>query len=127
MWLPYGNLITQILEHAGFNFEKEEFVEHVPKIGETVLISMKYEIINEKLTENTSNENKTNANDQEEPLDLEYFDYNMSQLPITGDLLKVIIQKNDTTNEKTDFITRQFVKDQELTSQNLFLNDDFDE
>ena len=109
MWLPYGNLITQILEHAGFNFEKEEFVEHVPKIGETVLISMKYEIINEKLTENTSNENKTNANDQE-PLDLEDFDYIIPHLLSIEDLLKVNIKKIDITNDKIDYITRDFIK-----------------
>lgn len=48
--LPYGNMITKILEHTRFNFGEESYIQDVTKIGKLVLAGMKYEIINEKKT-----------------------------------------------------------------------------
>lgn len=107
--LPYANLITKTLEHTRFNFEEDEFAEDVTKIGETVLATMRYEIIDGNLIENTSNEKKSKMDDQEAPLDVEDFDSDIPQLPSYEDILKVIIMKLDTTNDEIDFITRHFI------------------
>lgn len=56
MCLPYGNLIKKILEHTGFNFGNEEFVEDVTKIKEAVLATIRYEIIHGKVTKKPSKE-----------------------------------------------------------------------
>lgn len=42
MCLPYGNLITKILEHKEFNFESEKFEKNVTKIWEEALTAMRY-------------------------------------------------------------------------------------
>lgn len=49
--LPYGNLITKIPEHVVFNYGEEEYVEDATKIGKAVLTTMRYEIIDGKVTE----------------------------------------------------------------------------
>lgn len=72
--LPYANLITKILEYTRFNFEEDEFAEDVTKIGETVLATMRYEIIDGNLIENPSNEKKSKMDDQEAPFNVEDFD-----------------------------------------------------
>lgn len=40
MWLSYGELITKILEHCGFDFEKEESEENSTRIGRHTLGQM---------------------------------------------------------------------------------------
>lgn len=46
MWkgicLPYTSLVTNVLEHVGYNFEEEEYTEYVTKIGEATLGSTRY-------------------------------------------------------------------------------------
>lgn len=44
-----------ILEHTGISFGEEDYIEDVIKTGKLVLVTMKYEIINGKMTENPSN------------------------------------------------------------------------
>lgn len=59
----YGNLVTKILEEIGYNFGDEKFNEEPTKIRKYVLPSMKYEIVNEGVTEKyLSNEKKRIAN-----------------------------------------------------------------
>lgn len=47
--LPYGNLITKIMEHTGFNFWEEYYIKDATKIGKLVLATMEYEIIDGKV------------------------------------------------------------------------------
>lgn len=68
---------------------------------------MRYEIINGKVIENPSNGKKRKVDDQESPIDLEYFDYIIPQLK---NLLKVIIKKLDMKYDKINFIIRHFIK-----------------
>lgn len=75
---------------------------------------MKYDIINGKVTEKLSKENKITVYDQKALVDMEYFDYMISQLPSIEDLLKVIIKYIDITNNNINFITRHLIKDQVL-------------
>lgn len=63
------------------------------------------------MTEKTSSENKRKDNDQESPLELDYFDHTIPQLPLTKELLKVMIVKINVINNKIDFITRHFIPD----------------
>lgn len=37
IFLPYGDLVTKILEHVWYNFEGEEFVQDIIKIEESTL------------------------------------------------------------------------------------------
>lgn len=53
-FLPYGNLVTKILEETGYNFGDEEFKGETTIIGNFVLPSMKFEIINGRITEKPS-------------------------------------------------------------------------
>lgn len=127
MCLPYGNLIIKILEHTEFNFENEELVEDVTKIGEPVLEIMRYEIIYEKVIVKPSKENKRNMDNQETRTDLEDLDYDIPQLPLTKHLLKIIIKKLYMINDKIDFLTRHFIKDPRQLPSYLSMDDDFDE
>lgn len=73
-----------------------------------------------------SNEKKIEVDDQEEPIDLEDFDYIIPHLSSIEDLLKVTIKKIDITNDKIDYITRDFIKNQTQLPWDLFLDNDFD-
>lgn len=59
-----------ILQHTGFNFGEEEYVEDVTKIGKSVLTIMTYKIIDGKLIEKLSYENKRKMDNQETHIDL---------------------------------------------------------
>lgn len=58
MCLPYGYLITKNLEHVRFNFEEEEVVQDVTKIGEATLGLMWYENVNEEIFQKPHRGNK---------------------------------------------------------------------
>lgn len=50
IYLPYGNLITKIQEDTWYNFGDEEFKEKTTKIGKSILSSMKFDMVNGKIT-----------------------------------------------------------------------------
>lgn len=52
--LPYGNLITKIMEDTRYNFGDEEFKEEKTKIGKSIPPSMKFKMVNVKITKNLS-------------------------------------------------------------------------
>ena len=66
-------------------------------------------------------------NDQEALVDLEDFDYDIPQLPIAEDLLKIIIKKLNKINDKIDFLTHHFIQDLGKLTQYFFMHDYFDE
>lgn len=45
-WFPYGDLVTKILEHFGFNLEEEESQKNLTVIGKFALGKMWIEINN---------------------------------------------------------------------------------
>lgn len=54
--LPYGNLITKILEHTDFNFRNKKFLEDVTNIEEVYLEITRYGIIDGNVIEKPSKE-----------------------------------------------------------------------
>lgn len=58
IFLPYGNLVTNIMEYTRFNFGNEVFGEDVTKIGQTTLAKIRYENIDGKLIEKHFKEKK---------------------------------------------------------------------
>lgn len=109
-----------------FNFGEEEFVEDVTKLW-AILATIRCEIIEAKVIEKPSNKKKRKVDNLKAPIDLEDFDYIIPHLPSTEDILKVIIKKHDMTNDKIDFITRDFIKDPTHLPREFVLDDDFDE
>lgn len=73
--LTYGNLLTKILEDTEYNFKDEKYKEETTKIGNSVIPSIQFEIINGKVTENpSSGEKKIKINDKETPMEIYGFD-----------------------------------------------------
>lgn len=88
---------------------------------------MKYEIIDEKVNEKaSSNEKNRKENNQEEHIEIDDFDNFILQSPSIEDLLKAMIEKIDMVNVKIDFTTQHFIPDSTQLPQDLFLNEDFD-
>ena len=50
----YGKWVTKVMEHTIFNFGEEYYKEDVTKIRKSILTTMRFEIINGKVTENLS-------------------------------------------------------------------------
>lgn len=93
MYLPYGNFVTKILEHTGFNLKNEEFEENMAKIWEVTLVIIMYEIIDGKIIEKPSKVNKRKMENQETPMNLEDFDYDIPELSSAEGLLKNTIKR----------------------------------
>lgn len=123
--LPYGNLVTMILEHARYNFGEEEYIEDVIKIGKSLLkwwdmrSSMEKWLKIPQIKEKGDGWTRNTYRSWE--VWLHYY-----QLPLTKDPLEVIIKKLDVTNGKIDLITRHFIKDLVILPQDLFLDDHYD-
>lgn len=105
IFLPYGNLVTNIMEYTRFNFGNEVFGEDVTKTGQTTLAKIRYKIIDGKLIEKHFKEKNKRTEDQEAPVNLEDFDYHIHVIPSAEELHIEIIKKQKRTNEKINFLT----------------------
>lgn len=95
-----------------YNFRDEEFKGETTIIGKFVLPSMKFEIINRRITQNpSSNEKKRKSKSQEIPLEIDISNNIIPQLPTIKDILKIINGKIDVINDRIDFIVQHFILD----------------
>lgn len=126
IFLPYGNLVTNIMEYTRFNFGNEVFGEDVTKIGQTTLAKIRYEIIDGKLIEKHFKEKKRRTKVPETPVNLEVFDYHIHVIPSAEELRIEIIKKQKRKNDKINFLTFQFSQDLRHLPPGMFNDADED-
>lgn len=104
--LPYGNLVTKILEKIRFNLdEKTNFNKKTTKIGKVILPSMHYELKNGKIIgKPITNKINRKHSSQNIPIEIIKSDDSSPQILTTRDLMKILCGKIDLLNEKTNFI-----------------------
>lgn len=99
-------MVIKILEHTDFKFGGEDCKEDIIKIGETSLGMMRCEIIDGKVIENPPKGNKIRMENQEQeaPMNIEYFNYDILNVPYVEDLLNEIIKRLKRTYEKDQLL-----------------------
>lgn len=83
MWLPYGHLITKVLEHIGFNVQDDESWEESSRIRNVVVGQMHFDINDEvssqkppkEIRDTKIQQAQQQAPQQARPLTFENFDY----------------------------------------------------
>lgn len=75
LWLPYGDLVTKILEHTDFNLEEEEYISNSAMIGKHGLGHTWMSIIDEVVVQKPSKARKyvqsQHAPEKPSPLNLD--------------------------------------------------------
>lgn len=115
MCLPYGNLVTTILEHIRFN---KNWINN----------SNNNDVWDHWLKEDwkTSKGKKRKVEDQEALVNLEDFEYDIPQIPLTKDILNIIIINLEKINDNINFQAHHFGLDLGKIPPRLFTDDDFD-
>lgn len=111
-YLPYGNMVTKILEETWYNFEEErEFKEGTTVIGTFILPSMHHYLKDENIIERTPlNKKKMNVISQKIPIEIESSD-DSTMILITRDFPKILSGKIEVINGKINFIVHHFIPD----------------